>query len=286
VKKDAAAGAAAKLRTMVPIRNDPMLRIPDLTVASFRGSMPERYRANFDDESIQDHAAIVARRAGFLVHIEIWKRLPEGGTVLCVVAEDRPGLLSLISASLVVHDIDVSAVKAYTRTHPETRRAEAVDFLWVQRQIEPSLPFEDADVAKIGRVLASLIGGEATVNSVLRNDRLPHQALPNTPTRVTFEGTADDGHDILTVETVDRPGLLLTITGALYRVGVQIVASDAVTRDGRVADRFTIVERDGRPVSEPRRRAVRSEVQSAIEALGSAAAERRTMRPPKPRESP
>jgi [protein-PII] uridylyltransferase len=232
--------------------------------------MPERYRANFDDDSIQDHAAIVARRAGFLVHVEIWQRLPEGGAVLCVVAEDRPGLLSLISAALVVQDIDVIAVKAYTRTHPGTGRDEAVDFLWVQR---PGAP-------------ASLISGEATVKSVLRNDRLPLQTLPNTPARVTFEGTADDGHDILTVETVDRPGLLLTITGALYRAGVQIVASDAVTRDGRVADRFTIVERDGRPVTEARRHTVQNEVQSAIESLGSAASETKTTRPPRPRESP
>ena len=263
-----------------------MLRLPDLAVASFRGSMPERYRANFDDDSIQDHAAIVARRAGFLVHVEIWQRLPEGGAVQCVVAEDRPGLLSLISAALVVQDIDVIAVKAYTRTHPGTGRDEAVDFLWVQRPGAPALRFEDADVARIGRVLASLISGEATVKSVLRNDRLPLQTLPNTPARVTFEGTADDGHDILTVETVDRPGLLLTITGALYRAGVQIVASDAVTRDGRVADRFTIVERDGRPVTEARRHTVQNEVQSAIESLGSAASETKTTRPPRPRESP
>jgi [protein-PII] uridylyltransferase len=248
--------------------------------------MPERYRANFDGEAVQEHAAIVARRAGASVHLEIWQRLPEVGVVLCVVADDRPGLLSLVSASLVVHDIDVMAVKAYTRTHPETGRAEAVDFLWVQRQSAPALPFEQEDVTQISYVLASFIAGESTVNSVLRDDRLPLQAPPTTPTRVTFEGKADDGHDILTIETVDRPGLLLTITGALYRAGVQIVDSDAVTTDGRVADRFTIVERDGKPVSEPRRRAVQKEVLSAIDLLMSAASARRTTRPPKPQGSP
>jgi UTP:GlnB (protein PII) uridylyltransferase len=256
-------------------------RLSDSAVASFQGSMPERYCANFDGEAIRDHAEIVARRAGFLVHLEIWQRLPDGGVVVCVVADDRPGLLSLVSASLVVHDIDVVAVKAYTRTHPESGRAEAVDFLWVRRRAEPAIRLEQADVARISGVLASLIGGGTTVKSVLRNDRLPPQPPLGSPARVAFEGTADDGHDILTVETADRPGLLLTITGALYRAGVQIVASDAVTRDGRVADRFTIVERDGRPVSESRRHAVQKEVLSAIELLVSAAAKRRTTRPPK-----
>jgi [protein-PII] uridylyltransferase len=229
--------------------------------------MPERYRASFDGDAVYEHAAIVARRGGFLVHLEIWQRLPEGGVVLCVVADDRPGLLSLVSASLVVHDIDVVSVKAYTRTHPETGRPEAVDFLWVRRQSPSPLRFEQADVAQIGDVLGALIGGEATVKSILRNDRLPPRAQLDAPTRVTFEGTADDGPNVLTVETVDRPGLLLTITQALYRAGVQIVASEVATRDGRVADRFTIVERDGSPIGESRRRSVQKEVASAMESL-------------------
>jgi len=241
-------------------------RLSDPATASFLASMPERYGATFDGEAVRQHAAIVARRAGFQVHLEIWERLPEGGASLCVVADDRPGLLSLVSASLVVHDINVVTVKAYTRTHPETGRPEAIDFLWVERQAVPAPRFEQADVAQIGDVLTALIGGEATVKSVLRNDRLPPRAQGEAPTRVTFEG-ADDGHDVLTVETVDRPGLLLTITQALFRAGVQIVASDAATRDGRVADRFTIVERDGTPLGESRRRTVQKEVVSAIESL-------------------
>lgn len=197
--------------------------------------------------------------------------------VLCVVADDRPGLLSLVSASLVVHDITVISAKAYTRTHPETGRAEAVDFLWVQREGPLSLRFAQADVARIGGVLASLVGGEATVQSILRNDRLSARTPESAPARVSFEGAVDGGPDILTVETVDRPGLLLTITQALYRAGVQIVSSDVATRAGRVADRFWIVERDGTPIAGRRRSEVQNEVLSAIESfLGTASKKRPT----------
>src|ERR1700734_2252436 len=135
----------------------------DTAVASFRYSMPERYRASFDGEAIRQHAAIVGRRAGFLVHLEIWHQLPDGGAVLCVVADDRPGLLSLISASLVVNDINIIAVKAYTRTDPEKGRTEAVDFLWMRRETAPALRLVSADIARIGQVLTALISGEATV---------------------------------------------------------------------------------------------------------------------------
>jgi UTP:GlnB (protein PII) uridylyltransferase len=48
---------------------------------------------------------------------------------------------------------------------------------------------------------------------------------------------------------------------------VQIVESEATTRDGRVVDRFTIAELDGSPVSRQKRGVVQMEVLGAIDAL-------------------
>jgi [protein-PII] uridylyltransferase len=250
--------------------------------------MPHRYGAHFDVAAIGEHAAIVTRRGGFLVHLEIWRRLSDDSVVLCVVADDRPGLLSLISASLVVHDVDITTVKAYTRTVPGTGVLEAVDFLWVRRATANGLRVEEADVAAIGGVLTALVSGKTTVPSILRSNRLSPPPTTGAPTRVTFEGSADEGSDILTVETTDRPGLLLGITQALFRAGAQIVASDAATRDGRVADRFTIVERDGQRMSRARRLLVQTEVLSAIETIvgaTSSSSKRKSTRPRDPGES-
>ncbi len=246
----------------------------------FEASMPQRYRAAFDEAAVREHAAIVARRAG-LVHIEIWQRSADGGVVLCIVASDQPGLLSLISASLVAHDVDIRAVKAYTRTHPDTRRAEAVDFLWVKRVAAAGLPFTQADITRIGDVLTALVSGEATVESVLRKARLPPRVAPGESTVVTFSAGPAEGPCLLTVETIDRPGVLVAITHALFRSGVQIVASDVASRNGRVFDHFTLVEGDGSPVSPSRRGAVRQEVLSSIEAFARLTSRKRSSRPPK-----
>lgn len=235
--------------------------------SSFQASMPERYRTAFDAAAIQEHAEIVARRAGAPVYLELWQRLPKGGAVLCVIADDRPGLLSLISASLVVQRMNVLAAKAYTRTRPETGRAEAVDFLWLQREAGLALPVLHADLVRIGEVLRALVLGEVTVESVLDKERPRRRVPPGASTRVTFDAGPDDGLALLTVETFDRPGLLLTITQALFRAGVQIIASDAATRNGRAVDRFTIVEVDGTPIGRGRRGAVQMAVLTAIEAL-------------------
>jgi len=48
---------------------------------------------------------------------------------------------------------------------------------------------------------------------------------------------------------------------------VQIVDSEATTREGRVIDRFTIAGLDGSPVSRRKRGLVQMEVLAAIDAL-------------------
>jgi [protein-PII] uridylyltransferase len=208
--------------------------------------------------------------------------LPPGSVALCIVADDRPGLLSFVSASLVAHDADITAVKAYTRTGPETGALEAVDFVWAKRRTAVSpVPFPQTDIDDIGHVLTALVTGRATIESVLRKDRLPRRA-PSAATRVTLEAGRESGSAVMTVEADDRPGLLLAITRALFRAGIQIIDSDALTKDGRVTDRFTLVELDGTPISLARRAAVQRDVLSAIEGRAQAMPKKRSSRPPRP----
>ncbi len=240
-------------------------------LSSFAASMPERYRREFDAKAIRDHAAIVARRAAAPAHLEVWRRQARGSAVLCVVADDRPGLLSFISASLVVHQMDVVAAQAYTRVNPETGAGEAVDFLWLQRDAALGLPLLQGDLRRIGDVLRALILGETTLEAVIKGGRPVRPVPPGASTRVAFEQKPDDGAVVLTVQTFDRPGLLLAITQALFRAGVQIIASDASSVGGRVVDRFTVVESDGTPVGQARRGVVQMEVLSAIESVARGA---------------
>jgi [protein-PII] uridylyltransferase len=253
--------------------------------SAFRASMPERYRQAFDDGAIREHAAIVGRRrarsaqederadgrqgaqGSGAAHLEIWRQLPKGVAVLCVVADDRPGLLSFICAALVLNKMDVLSAQAYTRLLPEG--GEAVDFLWLRRDAEAdhAMPALEADVERISDVLRQLTTGELSIETAAERARSNRTIPPGASTTVTFDEDDDEGLVVLTVETFDRPGLLLAITLALFRARVQIITSDAVTRDGRVFDRFSIVELDGTPIRRARRGLVQIEVLEAIHAL-------------------
>jgi [protein-PII] uridylyltransferase len=243
--------------TMQAARPDPL--------SIFLDSMPERYRQQpFDGVAVRQHAAIVARRAGAPAHAEIWKRLPRGGAVLCVVADDRPGLLSFISAALVVNGLDVEAAQAYTRAGLD----EAVDLFWVRREGGLPSPVLEGDVTRIAGVLRQLVTGERTIDDVAAAVRAERAKPAGGATRVLFDGTNGSGLTVLTVETFDRPGLLLAITRALHRARVQIVASEATTTEGRVVDRFTLVELDGAPLRPGRRGVLQVEVLAAVDSLG------------------
>jgi [protein-PII] uridylyltransferase len=230
--------------------------------------MPASYREAFDGMSVGQHAAIVARRGSQVAHVEIWKREPRASAILCIVAEDRPGLLSLISASLAAQRLDVITAQAYTRMPERAAYAEAVDFLLVHHDTAPPEPVSSADVARIAETLRGLLGGDVTLEQVLQHARQAGSVPAGASTRVTFEqGASSSDLAVLSVETFDRPGLLLTITLALFRAQVQIVASDAKTENGRVVDRFMLAELDGAPVLPHRRGAVQTAVLAAIDAI-------------------
>ncbi len=225
--------------------------------------MPERYRESYDASAIEAHAAIVARRGRLPAHLEVCARLADGVTIICVVADDRPGLLSRIAASLVIHSMDILSAQAYTRVSPGGA-GEAVDFLWLRRVGGAGPALSDLECARIADVLRALVTGERSIDAEVSGARpVPRQAFA---TRIAMSDT-DKGELLMTIEASDRPGLLLAITRSLFRAGVQILASEATTENGRVVDRFTIVEVDGSPISEKRRRALQTDVLAAVDAV-------------------
>ena len=250
----------------------------DDSFATFYASMPSRYRDLFDPSAAREHQSIIARRHGSPAHMELWRRVHGASVVVCVVADDRPGLLSLISSAFVVHGMDVVAVHAYIRSVVDGA-TEAIDLFWLKRMDTllglgtPSpLPVVatmilESDIVRMEETLRRLVTGSISVDALV-SERSGRRDPPSAAsTRVTFEDDPNSHGVILTVETLDRAGLLFAITDALFRARVQILGSEVATLDGRALDRFIVVELDGSPIRMHRRGVLQVEVLSAIEAL-------------------
>jgi UTP:GlnB (protein PII) uridylyltransferase len=79
----------------------------------FVATMPAVYENLYSSGEAAEHAAIVARREGRLVHAELWQS--SKGPQLCVVAEDRPGLLALVTDALLAQGLAIQSARAFCR---------------------------------------------------------------------------------------------------------------------------------------------------------------------------
>jgi [protein-PII] uridylyltransferase len=237
--------------------------VPSGFLRDFTASMPAAYRTAFPPDEITKHARTAYERRQARASVNRLESAWHPGTVaLCVVADDRPGLLATISAALVLHGLDVVHAEAYTRRATPGRR-EAVALFWV-RALDPAAQLGPAGVAAIETTLCLLLGGRISLGEIVRrHGRASSSAVPET--RVRFVEGRDGGLAVLEVETADRAGLLLALADALFAQRVDIVRAEVRTEQGKVLDRFMVTEIDGSPISASRRLKIQVAVLGAIQ---------------------
>ncbi len=243
-----------------------MIRHPSPEFTSkFAESLPKSYAAKYDADAIVAHAGVAASRGDAAVAVGAFGRAGNG---LCVVADDRPGLLALISASLVLCRFDVSHAEVYTRD-VSAKNSEAVDLFWVRKlDAAPGARLVVADAERLERKLRELLATDKAPDGAVERE-LAERASAGTskPIDATVRFVADHAGGLATleVETTDRSGLLFSLASALFGQKVQIVESEVRTVDERVFDRFRLVEFDGAPISSARRLEIQVAVLNAIE---------------------
>ena len=143
-----------------------MTAMPPEFVRTFRDSMPPAYRQHQSSEDIVAHAEIAWRRGEELAHAEIWSERPNA-IVICVVAEGRPGLGALIRATVVAHELTISAEQSYCR-NDERGRSEAVHLLWLARTHEGTgSAVLEQDISALRESLCQLLRGETDLDAVI-----------------------------------------------------------------------------------------------------------------------
>jgi [protein-PII] uridylyltransferase len=253
---------------------------------SFLSSMPERYLLANSPEAIAAHAGVALDRGDGPVHAAIVpSRHPEVAEV-CVVAEDKPGLLARIAAALTAGRLEVLAAQVYSRTvpvaggpprdgtsasepRPGPHQTEAVDLFWVRDRTEGPEGAERA-MPRLIRDLGDTCSGRVDPAELLRQrtgSASPWRERPSPAvlTEVVIDGRASPRHTVVEVFAKDRPGLLYTIASALHDLGLSIALSKINTEGTKVADVFYVNELDGTKVAPGDRfKAIRETIVRAI----------------------
>jgi UTP:GlnB (protein PII) uridylyltransferase len=235
----------------------------------FLASMPPAYARAFTLREIEQHARIVQRRGRELAHVELWFG-PGEQAFVCVVADDQPGLLSLVTDALLMQGLSVSRAEVYCRRCQDARY-EAVDLFcleWANADTRERA-IESADIASFAQTLCELLA-ENRVSALPPSERDTIPVPGPRPSRVYFELEAlRRGEHVLIVETPDSAGLLFAISSALHGQSIRILASEVRTEHGLAQDRFHVECVAGRPMSAERLCDVQQAVREAVHALAS-----------------
>ncbi|MBV9945405.1 MAG: HD domain-containing protein, partial [Myxococcales bacterium] len=220
---------------------------PQSGLDALLASLPERYLLANRPESIVHHARAVSERGGRPVHVVLVPSRRAEAAEICVVADDRPGLLASVAAAITASRLEV--LKAEVYSHPVGAEREALDLFWVRDRdggvetVEEALPRLAADLLDVcsGRVApAELLRARTGSGSPWRERPTP--AVVN---EILFDHRSSPRHTIIEVFVKDRPGLLHSLAQALHDLCLSITLSKINTEGARVVDVFYVTEADG-----------------------------------------
>ncbi len=212
--------------------------------------MPERYLYANDAARIEAHVRFVLDFPSTGVTV-----LETDDPYLQVgfVADDRPGLLAMFTATLAKARLQVVGAEIYSWQDSDGRM-RALDLFWVKG----SSHAESSAVLlrRIERDLGRLLGGEIRAAELVGGrQRPPRWAVGHTPavaTEVRFDHRAT-GATVLEVTTRDRPGLLFWLSHTLQEAGLTITLAKINTEGQSVADVFYVTEQTGAKLDDPAR---------------------------------
>jgi len=232
-------------------------------MTAFLETMPAAYADVFTSIEASEHAKVVARRGAHLVHAELCSG--SSGEHVCLVAEDRPGLLALVTDALLVHGLAIRSAKVYCRRRNDGQ-SEAVDFFELRHErADDNVRVGPAELAAFLQTLSELVAEEVLASS--RQSKPPPSSQPPL-TRVYFELEAlRRGEATLLVEAPDTEGLLNAISNALHAQNVHIVASEIRTDGGVAHDRFDLASNDALALSAVRLCDIQQAVHAALPKL-------------------
>ncbi|MEZ4225094.1 MAG: [protein-PII] uridylyltransferase [Polyangiaceae bacterium] len=231
----------------------------------FLRAIPERYLLANDADDVARHARFSAMATNETFAVDVLANADDHAE-LGFVADDRPGLLALVTAALAASRLDVVGAQIYSWQDGDAARV--LDLFWVRAASGAAAI--DTQLPKVRRDLAALLSG-AESPAALVGKRAASRGFsrrrPEVATEVKFDDRAT-GHTVLEVITRDRPALLFWLAFALQEAGLSISIAKINTEGDSVADVFYVVDQRGAKIDDPRRiEEIRQRIVATIDKL-------------------
>jgi len=192
----------------------------------------------------------------------VWRvvQAPDSNSrTITICAKDRPGLISKIAGTFTLNSLDILNVQVFT-----WRNNIALDIFEVKPP--PDRIFEAKTWERAAKQLQSALVGELDLSSELSEKmdvyRSGKPRPGNRPHKIILDNNSSSFFTIIEVFTNDSPGLLYSITDALFRCRLDVWVAKISTKVDQVVDVFYVRDFDGQKVDSPHQE---SAVKAAIE---------------------
>ncbi len=194
-------------------------------------------------------------------HIELYKNIETGDFVwnvsrtpnsntrtVTICAKDRPGLFSKIAGIFTLNSLDILDAQIFT-----WRNNIALDIFEVNPPLDQI--FEQELWNRAETHLKAALSGDLDLSAALNQKISAHYPTKNhikrKPHQIVVDNESSSFFTIVEVFTYDFPGLLYSITDALFRCRLDIWVAKIATKVDQVVDVFYVRDFDGQKVDLP-----------------------------------
>ena len=173
----------------------------------------------------------------------------DGSAEITLVSREMTGLVSRSAGILTLHDMDIRGAQVFAMN-------DGVVILIFQCRFEET-PSGEPDWDAVRTDLKRLLEGKMALSYRIASHaaglRFTPPPLRKTPSQILIDNESNARYTILEVYTLDRAGLLYTITRTLFELQIRIFVAKITTKVDQVADVFYIRTSHGEKVTDPER---------------------------------
>ena len=200
------------------------------------GSMPQRYLVNIPAQIIVDHINLYRRLGDKDFIWQISKGSQTDIRTVSICGKDNPGFFSKVAGIFFINGLDIVASQAYS-----FGKEHVLDIFKVKPPKDRIFEKEKWEKAEKDLILAIKHDHflDKALANIPRTLQVPSGRRPE-PNRVRIDNETSSFFTIIEVFTYDFPGLLFSITNALYRSKINVNVAMAATKVDQVVDIFIL----------------------------------------------
>lgn len=206
------------------------------------------YWTAYDLATLCRHAKLIreAERDGVPLAVDVDVDRDKGATEVTIYAADHPGLFSRIAGALSVSGANIVEAKINTLAN-----GKGLDSFLIQDSEGDAFARSDK-VARLSVLINQSLAGELhTARELRKRQNQPNRMRVFTvEPRVIIDNKASNRYTVIEVNGRDRPGLLHSVTEALYRLSLQVHSAKIATFGEQVVDVFYVQDIFGTKVDQ------------------------------------